>query len=474
MRERRRWTRFASLAAAAAVAVAVAVPVLASVPSRTWDTSMSLHIPAGAPAGQRWWATVDGSIALSAPAGWVICEWRIVSNTFGGTEHWTYHYRADKTYIVRFGLNPFSESVPGTQAYNMTFEPAPLFAWTVTADGSGDQYYWVDYVVISQNDCSINQQKEEWRFKRPTTAWGGTTAGPDNPDASLEPGTATQPTQPLDWAKAIFDLIANPPAPPAPPGPPTWQPWQPPAPPATMVPPPQHTPRAEQPVVVPQVPQLPVPPPVPAPPPLPPLPPVVDKPFGDVVDPVQSADPVVEPDPPLAADPPVAPDPVQPADPPGVPDPVQPTDPPAAPDPVMQPDPPAAPDPVVAPDPVTPPDPPAAPDPVQQPDPVQPPDPVPAPDQPMQPDPPPPGQPQGLIATVGPGSCSLSWQPVERATEYRVYRDFGEEPVAVVAGTGWTDTGLVAGVEVVYQVAAYDAATGKEGARSWAVSCVPQ
>lgn len=416
-----------------------------SVVERRWDTSFSLRIPSTAPAGERWWATVDGAVGLRAPAGWVICEWRIESSTFGGTDHWTYHYRADGSYIVRFGFSPFDENTPGTTVYNTTFEPAPIMAWTVAAPGGREELYWVDYVVVYQTDCGMDRSKEIWYFRKPT-AWGGTTAGPANPEVSLEPGQATQPTQAVDWVREIYEYLTNPPPPPSPPPVPAWQPYQPPAP-VTMVPTPRLTPRQEAPVQVPSVRTLPVPPPVPPPPPLPPLPPVVDRPFGDEVDPIRPADP------PVTAEPAPAPDPVVEADPVLPPDPVQ------MPDPVVPPD-------RMEPDPVMPPDPVVAPDPVAAPDPVQ------APDAAMAADPPPPGQPQGVVAVAGPGSCALSWQPVDRATEYRIYRDFGEEPVATVKNTSWMDANLFAGHQYYYQVSAVDV-RGNEGARSWVVYCAP-
>ncbi|MFJ9772400.1 PHB depolymerase family esterase [Kitasatospora sp. NPDC101157] len=72
--------------------------------------------------------------------------------------------------------------------------------------------------------------------------------------------------------------------------------------------------------------------------------------------------------------------------------------------------------------------------------------------------------PSGLTVTgTTADSVSLSWNPVDGAASYEVYR--GGTKVSSVTGTAYTDTGLTAGTPYGYTVAAVDS-SGTVGARS--------
>jgi len=93
--------------------------------------------------------------------------------------------------------------------------------------------------------------------------------------------------------------------------------------------------------------------------------------------------------------------------------------------------------------------------------------------------PPPPPAPKGLAARVGPGEVILQWDPpAPAALRYAVYRAKGDaanlekltkEPLA---GTGYADGGLAAGVAYRYAVRAVDR-RGQEGEASAPVTATP-
>jgi poly(3-hydroxybutyrate) depolymerase len=74
--------------------------------------------------------------------------------------------------------------------------------------------------------------------------------------------------------------------------------------------------------------------------------------------------------------------------------------------------------------------------------------------------------PTGVTASAATASSmKIDWSPVPGATGYNVYRNGGKANQAAVASTTFTDTGLAAGTQYAWTVAALDAA-GREGALS--------
>ncbi|HEX4702723.1 MAG TPA: malectin domain-containing carbohydrate-binding protein, partial [Pseudonocardiaceae bacterium] len=90
--------------------------------------------------------------------------------------------------------------------------------------------------------------------------------------------------------------------------------------------------------------------------------------------------------------------------------------------------------------------------------------------------PPPPPTPTGLAATPGNASVALSWNASSGATSYNVYRGNtsggeGTTPVATIASTSYTDTGLANGTKYYYKVSATNG--GGTSAHSTEVSATP-
>jgi Malectin domain/Fibronectin type III domain len=90
--------------------------------------------------------------------------------------------------------------------------------------------------------------------------------------------------------------------------------------------------------------------------------------------------------------------------------------------------------------------------------------------------PPPPPAPTGLAATAGNASVALSWNASSGATSYNVYRGTtaggeGTTPVATIASTSYTDTGLANGTKYYYKVSATNG--GGASAQSSEVSATP-
>ena len=90
--------------------------------------------------------------------------------------------------------------------------------------------------------------------------------------------------------------------------------------------------------------------------------------------------------------------------------------------------------------------------------------------------PPPPPAPAGLAATAGNASVALSWNASSGATSYNVYRGTtsggeGSTPVASIASTSYTDTGLANGTKYYYKVSATNG--GGTSAQSGEVSATP-
>ena len=90
--------------------------------------------------------------------------------------------------------------------------------------------------------------------------------------------------------------------------------------------------------------------------------------------------------------------------------------------------------------------------------------------------PPPPPTPAGLAATAGNASVALSWNASSGATSYNVYRGTtsggeGTTPVATIASTSYTDTGLANGTKYYYKVSATNG--GGTSAQSSEVSASP-
>ena len=78
--------------------------------------------------------------------------------------------------------------------------------------------------------------------------------------------------------------------------------------------------------------------------------------------------------------------------------------------------------------------------------------------------------PTGLAATdTTDTTVRLSWNAVDGAGDYVVYRDGAPDPLATAGATSYTDTGLTAGSSHTYAVAARDA-DGKPGRSSGAVT----
>jgi hypothetical protein len=85
-----------------------------------------------------------------------------------------------------------------------------------------------------------------------------------------------------------------------------------------------------------------------------------------------------------------------------------------------------------------------------------------------------PTAPSGLAVTAGPGNISLSWSPVNGASQYNVYRGTssgGESFEISVSGTSFNDTSLSAFTTYYYQVSAVN--SSGEGAKSTEVSGTP-
>lgn len=79
-----------------------------------------------------------------------------------------------------------------------------------------------------------------------------------------------------------------------------------------------------------------------------------------------------------------------------------------------------------------------------------------------------PSAPTGLSATAGDGSVALDWadnNPDEDVAGYHVYRDSGTEPIATVATSAHTDTGLTNEQLYCYEVSAFDA-SGNESTKT--------
>jgi fibronectin type 3 domain-containing protein len=90
--------------------------------------------------------------------------------------------------------------------------------------------------------------------------------------------------------------------------------------------------------------------------------------------------------------------------------------------------------------------------------------------------PPPPPTPTGLAATAGNASVALAWTASSGATSYNIYRGTtsgGEAttPVATIASTSYTDTGLTNGTKYYYKVSATNG--GGTSAQSSEVSATP-
>jgi ABC-type Na+ efflux pump permease subunit len=85
--------------------------------------------------------------------------------------------------------------------------------------------------------------------------------------------------------------------------------------------------------------------------------------------------------------------------------------------------------------------------------------------------------PVNLTATaVSTSEINLAWDTATDnvgVTGYRVYRDGDPAPIATVAGTSYSDSGLAADTTYDYQVEAYDAA-GNSSARSPAEAATTQ
>ena len=81
------------------------------------------------------------------------------------------------------------------------------------------------------------------------------------------------------------------------------------------------------------------------------------------------------------------------------------------------------------------------------------------------------GVPSGLRSEPGAGQVTLTWDPVENAIYYNVYRN--DSIIADPNKTFYTDMNLESGVEYIYQVSAVDA-NGKEGDKSDAITVTLQ
>lgn len=81
-----------------------------------------------------------------------------------------------------------------------------------------------------------------------------------------------------------------------------------------------------------------------------------------------------------------------------------------------------------------------------------------------------PGAPRALNASGGPGSVTLTWEAVPRATLYKVYR--GADLVGQTNELTLTETNLTPGLAYVYAVTATDP-DGKEGPRSRTATAAP-
>lgn len=81
--------------------------------------------------------------------------------------------------------------------------------------------------------------------------------------------------------------------------------------------------------------------------------------------------------------------------------------------------------------------------------------------------------PNNLTAIAGDEMVTLSWEEVLEASEYNVYRDEGEEPIATVTELSYEDTGLTNGQEYSYYVTAVYASTGDESVPSNTVTAIP-
>ena len=91
---------------------------------------------------------------------------------------------------------------------------------------------------------------------------------------------------------------------------------------------------------------------------------------------------------------------------------------------------------------------------------------TPEPEEPEQPTPP--ATPTGLVATVqGTTSIALSWDAVDGATSYNVYRNSSVNPIVTVAtGTSYTDTNLTSATNYCYTVSAVNANVDLESEKS--------
>ncbi|NQV18707.1 MAG: M28 family peptidase [Armatimonadetes bacterium] len=81
--------------------------------------------------------------------------------------------------------------------------------------------------------------------------------------------------------------------------------------------------------------------------------------------------------------------------------------------------------------------------------------------------------PENLTAVAGDSMVLLNWDEVLEASEYNIYRDEEEEPIATVADLSYEDTGLTNGQEYSYYVTAIYATSGVESIPSNTVTAIP-